>query len=312
MTGSNKTVKVFAPASVANVAVGYDILGFAIDGMGDDILVREGSSEGLSIKSIHHNKALSKDISKNTAGVAAYELLKSLGKEDEPIEMEIYKNMSVGTGLGSSAASAVAGAYAVNAYLGKPYDKYELLKFATLGEQAADGSFHADNVAPSMLGSFILVRDNPTLDCVKLPVPSGLRAVIVHPKIEVLTKDSRSILSEEVRLSDHIRQSANLGGFLIGLYKSDFELMKRSLNDLIIEKQRSHLIPEFDKVKASALEHGALGCSISGAGPSVFCLCNNSLTAENIQSAWSHIYQKAGIDNDCFIANIDMEGVREY
>lgn len=309
---NNLTVKVFAPASVANVAVGFDILGFALMGMGDDVLIRKGTKEGLTIKTIHKGKSLSKDPEKNTAGVAALSLLKSLDLLREPLEMEIFKNMSIGTGLGSSAASAVAGALAVNAYLGNPFTKSQLLPFATAGEQLADGAYHADNVAPSLLGSMILVRDNDTLDCIKLPVPIGLRAVIIYPHIEVLTKDSRGVLSPTISLEQHIKQSANLAAFISSLYRSDFSLMQRSLNDIIIEPQRSRLIPGFKEIKNLAINAGALGCSISGAGPSVFCLCNNSIIAENIQDSWTRFYKDKSIEFDCFISDINREGAFVY
>lgn len=305
-------VKVFAPASVANVAVGYDILGFPLCGIGDDVIVRKGSKPGLHIKTIHKNKNLSKDIHKNTAGYSALKMLQSLGLENEPIEMELFKNMDIGTGLGSSAASSVAGVFAVNEFLGRPLEKKDLLSFATEGERLADGSYHADNVAPCLLGSIILVRDNETLDWVKLPVPIGLRAVIIHPKIKILTQVSRSILNESVSLSLHTAQSANLGAFVAGLYKTDFDLIKRSLNDLIIENQRAALIPKFYDIKEIALKHGALGCSISGAGPSIFCLCNNSIIAENIYNDWSKLYADNSIEHNCFISDINKEGVSAY
>ena len=306
------TVKVFAPATVSNVAVGFDILGFAIDGLGDDVLVRKGTTPGLVLKTIHKNKELTKDILSNTATYGAYKLLQSLGLEKEPIEMELYKHMDIGTGLGSSAASAVAGVFAVNEFLGRPYTKRELLPFAMASEQMADGSYHADNIAPCMLGGFIFIRDNESLDCHRLAVPTGLRAVIVHPKIEVLTKSSRAVLKDNIALSEHIRQSGNLGGFLLGMYKSDFDLIKRALEDLIIEKQRAHLIPHFTEIKSNAIRAGALGCSISGAGPSVFALCNNSLIAENIKKQWSDLLLEKNIEFDCFIADINHEGVQAY
>ena len=186
-------LKVFAPASVANVAVGYDIMGFPINGIGDEVIIKEGKTNGLVIKAIYGNKSLSKEINKNTAGYAAHKLLEHLDMLDLPIEMELHKKMAIGTGMGSSAASAVAGVFAVNEYLNRPLEKKELLRFATLGEQIADGSFHADNVAPSLLGSIILIRDNQTLDFVKLPSPEGLKCVLVHPHVQVLTKDSRNM-----------------------------------------------------------------------------------------------------------------------
>ena len=303
-------LRVFAPASVANVAVGYDILGFAIEGIGDEVKFKPGNEKGLVLKSIHHNKGLSKEPTKNTAAYAALKVLESLGLEEEPIHMELYKKMDIGTGLGSSAASAVAGAFGINEYLGRPYSKKELLPFATLGEQVADGSYHADNVAPSLLGSFIFIRDNKTLDYIKLPVIPGLKAVIVHPKIKILTKESRDILSPHLSLDQHIQQSGNLGAFIASLYKTDFDLMKRSLSDCIIEPQRAKLIPHFYDIKSLALDNGALGCSISGAGPSIFCLCINNIMAEKISEQWSKHYHDKGIECDVYISNINTEGAR--
>ena len=312
MSKTYKTVKVFAPASVANVAVGYDILGFPLCDLGDDVLVRQSDSAGLSIKTIHKNKGLSKDILKNTAGYSAHLVMESLGLSSLGVEMEIYKNMDIGTGLGSSAASAVAGAFAINEFLGKPYSKAELLPFVTQAEQLADGAYHADNVAPSLLGSIILIRDNKSLDWLKLPVPMGLRAVIVHPKIKVLTKESREILKAEIPLELHTAQSANLASFVASLYKTDFDLMKRSLEDLIIEPQRASLIPGFYDLKSLAVDNGSLGCSISGAGPSIFALCNNSLNAENIHEAWSKYFTDRELEFDCFISDINKEGATAY
>lgn len=303
-------LRVFAPATVANVAVGYDILGFPINDIGDEVKIKAGVEKGLVIKTIYKNKGLSKDIYKNTAGLAAQKVLESLGLQDEPIQLELYKHMDIGTGLGSSASSAVAGAFGVNEYLGRPYSKQELLKFATIGEQVADGSFHADNVAPSLLGSFILIRDNDSLDYVKLPVPPGLKAVIVHPKIKILTKESRKILKTTISLDQHIKQSGNLAAFVSSLYRTDLEMMSRSLSDCIIEPQRAHLIPHFQLIKESALSLGAIGCSISGAGPSIFCLCINSIIAENIHEKWASIYNSKKIDCDLYISDINTQGAR--
>jgi len=301
-------VRVFAPASVANVAVGYDILGFPIEELGDEVIVRDGTKPGLIITKIINNKNLSKDISKNTAGYAAQKLLESLGLEEKPIEMDIYKNMQIGTGLGSSAASAVAGAYGINAYLDFPYTKAEVLQFATLGEVIADGSYHADNVAPSLLGGFILIRDNETLDWSKLHCPKGLLSVIIYPHVQVLTKDSRSILKENVSLQDHIKQSGNLASFVTGMFTSDFELIRRSLSDIIIEPQRAQLIPHFYEVKEMALRENVLGFSISGAGPSMFALCNNTLAAENVVDKARQIYADNGIKCTAFLSKINHEG----
>lgn len=304
--------KVFAPASVANVAVGYDILGFALSDLGDEVIVRKGDNPGLKLKAVRGSKVLSKDIDKNVAAFSANELLKSLSLEDEPIEIELIKNMPIGTGLGSSASSSVAGAFAVNEYLNRPYDINKVLHFATLGEQLADGSYHADNTAPSLYGGITLIRDNETLDVVRLPHIRGLKVVIIHPEIEILTKDSRAILSDSVPLEKHIEQTGNLGAFVAALYRSDLELLKRSLQDVIIEPQRAQLIPGFHDIKDKALSGGALGFSISGAGPSMFALCPNSHIAENIKAKAEKHYASLGLSANCFLSDINLEGAKRY
>jgi homoserine kinase len=183
-----------------------------------------------------------------------------------------------------------------------------LLPFALQGEQLASGGTHADNVAPSLLGGLMLIRDDETFDVHRLPVPRGLFAAVVYPKVEVFTKDARSILSDTVPLKKFIRQSANLGAFIIGCYNSDIELIGRSLQDLVIEPQRAKLIPHFYEVKEAALNAGALGCSISGAGPSIFALSANSLAAERVGEAMRKIYVEAKIENQLFISPINQEG----
>jgi len=190
--------------------------------------------------------------------------------------------MPFGSGLGSSAASAVAGVMAINELLKRPLQKREMLPFAVLGEQIADGAYHADNVAPSLLGGMIFIRDNATLDVHRLPLMKGLQATVIYPHIEILTKDARDVLSKDIELKQHIEQNGNLGGLIVGLYNSDLDLIRRSLQDAIIEPQRAQLIPGFYQVKEAALNAGALGCSISGAGPSIFALSSNTLIAENI------------------------------
>jgi homoserine kinase len=306
---AREAVKVWAPASVANVAVGYDILGFAIDGPGDEVILKRGTNKGLKIVEITgaHGK-LPLDPEKNTAGYAALKLLEHLGASDEPLEMTIRKKMPFGSGLGSSAASAVGGVFAVNELLKTGLSKRDILKFAVEGERIADGAWHADNVAPSLLGGMTLIRDNETLDVHKLYIPLGLQAVVIYPKVEVLTKDSRAILSSSLTLNQHIQQSGNLGAFIIGMYNSDFELIQRSLQDVIIEPQRSALIPGFYQMKEAALSHGALGFSISGAGPSMFALCNNSLVAEKIVEAANQIYADKKIAIEAFHSGINNEG----
>lgn len=306
-------IKVFAPATVANVACGFDVLGFALNGPGDEIVARFSTSPGLKITKITgDNGKLPFDIYKNTAGFAALQLLEHLNERSLGIEIEIHKKMPIGSGLGSSAASAVAGVMAINELLRRPLTKRELLPFAVLGEQIADNAFHADNVAPSLLGGIILIRDNQSLDVHRLPVPKGLFASVIYPHFEILTKNAREILSSNVRLDLCIQQTGNLGGLIVGLYNADFDLIHRSLNDVLIEPQRSNLIAGFPEVKNAALLAGALGCSISGAGPSIFALSQNSLIAEEVGLSMKKIFDQLTINSDLFISPINNEGAILY
>jgi homoserine kinase len=308
-----KSVKVFAPASVANVAVGYDILGFALDKPGDDVLVKQSKTPGLKVVEITGAKGkLPLGIKKNTAGFAAYRLLQHLGAEDAPIDMYIHKKMPFGSGMGSSAASAAAGVFAVNQMMKTGLTKREILRFAVEGEQVADGAFHGDNVAPSLMGGMILIRDNLTLDVKKLHIPSGLCATIIHPHVEVLTKESRGILSENVSLEKVIKQSGNLAAFVAAMYTSDIDLLSRSIQDVIIEPQRARLIPHFYELKEMGMNQGALGFSISGAGPAMFAMCANSLVAEKIKEGAEKILHEKGIGHTCFVSGINQEGAFRY
>ena len=308
-----KPLKVFAPASVANVAVGFDILGFALSAPGDDIIINEGKSPGLVISEIKGAQGkLPFEVEKNTAGYSAMRLLEHIGATDVPIEMIIHKKMPFGSGLGSSAASAVGGVYAVNEYLKTGLSKHELLRFAVQGEEIADGAFHADNVAPSLLGGMVLIRDNPSLDIKKLHIPKGLHIVVIYPKVEILTRDSRGLLSEQISFKDSIVQSGNLGAFIAGMYTSDFGLISRSLNDILVEPQRAHLIPEFYTMKEMALKEGALGFSISGAGPSVFAFCQDSSSAETIGAKAKEILKRANVPSSVFLSGINHEGAYKY
>ena len=199
---------------------------------------------------------------------------------------------------------------AVNALLEKPLKIEDLLPYALLGEKLASGSRHADNVAPSLLGGIVLVRDNETLDVHRLLMPAGLRACVVHPHVQVLTKDAREILAPTVPLEAMVRQQSNLGGLIVGLYRGDLDLIRRSLVDHVVEPQRARLIPGFAEVKAAALAAGALGCSISGAGPSVFALCQNELTAEEAGAGMARAFAAAGVECDVYQSAINPEGAR--
>ena len=301
-------VRIFTPATVANVACGFDILGFALERPGDEIVARFSQKPGLHIATITgEGGKLPYEIEKNTAGFAAKKLLEHLG-EERGIELEIHKKMPFGSGMGSSAASAVGGVVAVNELIGCPLTRTELLPFAVLGEQIADGAYHADNVAPCLLGGIVLIRNNEDLDVHNLPLPENLYATVLFSSIEILTKDARGVLSPTVTLKQHIEQSGNLAGLIVGLLNSDFELIRRSLHDVVIEPQRAHLIPHFYEVKNAAVEAGALGCSISGAGPSIFALSVGHATAQKVGKAMKAIADKAGITNQVFVSVINKNG----
>ncbi len=306
-------IKVFAPASVANVAVGFDILGFALENPGDEIIVREGTKPGLVITEIQGaGGKLPFDVMKNTAGYAAYRLLEHIGETDRPLEMEIHKKMPFGSGLGSSAASAAGGVFAVNEFLHTGLNKYDILRFAVEGEQIADGAFHADNVGPSLLGGMLLIRDNDTLDVKKLHIPHGLCVAVIYPHVEILTRESRGILTPQVSFKDVIKQNGNLGAFIAGMYTSDFDLISRSLQDLLVEHQRAHLIPHFYEMKELALSAGALGFSISGAGPSMFALCDNSGKAEAVTEAAERLFKLKKVPVTTYLSKINHEGAIRY
>jgi len=302
-------IKAFAPATIGNIGVGFDILGMALGRPGDEVIARKSDTRGLRIAKITgHGGKLPYEAEKNTAGVAAMRLLEHIGERDRGIELEIHKKMPSGSGLGSSAASAAAAVMAVSELLRTGMSKRELLPFACAGEAMASGGYFADNVAPSLLGGIVLVRDNPTLDVHRLHVPRSLYATVVYPHLEVLTRSARAILKPDVPLEAFVRQSANLGGFVVGLFNSDFGLIGRSLNDEVIEPQRAHLIPGFYEVKEAALAEGVLGCSISGSGPSVFALSANSLTAENAGLAMQRAFAKHQIESEIFLSPVNQEG----
>lgn len=302
--------RVFAPATVANVACGYDVLGFAIDAPGDEVVVRHSDKPGLRITAITGDEGkLPKDPVKNTAGVAALDLLRHLGMLDRGIEMEIHKKMPFGSGLGSSAASAVAGVYAVNRLIGEPLSKKQLLPFAMAGEASADGAWHADNVAPCLLGGIVFIRSNEELDIAQIPVPSRLWAAVVHPDIEILTKVAREILPKEIPVANATQQIGNLGGLLCGLIQEDYGLISRSIHDVIAEPRRQKLIPDFYKAKRAALSAGALGFSISGAGPSVFALCEGEEVARRVGAAIAQVFSALPLSNQVHVSPINPRGV---
>ncbi len=305
------SIKVYAPATVANVACGFDVLGFALYEPGDEIILRKTNAKSVNIKTITGDEGkLSLDVSRNTAGLVIQQYLEHIGEAKQGIEVELHKKMPLGSGLGSSAASAVAGLFAINALMGNPLQRGELLPFAMEAERMACGAAHADNVAPALFGGFVLVRGYDPLDVVPISIPPDLIAIVIHPHIEIKTADARSILKKSILLKDAITQWGNIAGLIAGLMKPDYELIRRSLQDVIIEPVRSLLIPGFDALKKAAIDAGALGCSISGSGPSVFALTHRKEYAQNIAQAMEATLTKNQIGSDVYISPINLEGPR--
>lgn len=301
-------VKVFAPATVANVSCGFDVMGFALDYPGDEIIVRRTEIPGIRITDITgEDGMLPMSVDKNTAGVAAQELIEHLGS-NVGIEIKIHKKMPLGSGLGSSAASSVGAVVAVNRLLGSPCSKEELLGFAAEGERVACGTPHLDNVAPSLYGGLVFIRSEDPPDVFELDCPKPLFATVVHPHIEIKTEDTRRILRRDVPLQKAVTQWGNVGGLVAGFLKGDYGLISRSLNDVIIEPIRSVLIPGFDEIKQAALNSGALGSGISGSGPSIFALSPDEDTASAVGDAMQKACDRVGLDNDIYISAINKEG----
>lgn len=301
-------IKIFAPATIANVSCGFDILGLCLDSVGDEMIIRQSSKPGVQIIKIA-GQDLPMEANKNVAGVAVNALLKALNS-NKGFEIEIYKKIKPGSGIGSSAASSAGAVVAVNELLGRPFSKQELTKFAMEGEKLASGTAHADNVAPAIFGACTMVTSYKPLNIIKIDVPQELYATVIHPQIEVKTADSRSVLKQNVQLKTLVKQMGNFGGLISGLYTKDYELIGQSLHDDIIEPNRSILIPAFDQVKEICKDKGALGSGISGSGPSIFALSKGEETAQKVAEGMAEVYNKIGVDFDIHISKINPSGVK--
>ena len=302
------SIKVFAPATVANVSCGFDVMGFALDSPGDEIVLKKTDKKGIVIKEITGDGGkLSKEIYNNTATVAIRSYLNYLG-EDIGLEVYLHKKMPLGSGLGSSAASAVAGVFAVNELLGGKLTRDELLPFAMEGEKLASGDYHADNVAPSLFGGFRLIRGYDPVDVVKIATPENMWVSVVHPAIEINTKEARGLLSKEVALKKAIQQWGNVGGLIAGLITEDYGLIGRSMEDVIIEPVRAKLLNGYTEVKQAALENGAIGCGISGSGPAVFTFNKDEKTAQNVGLAMKTVFLEKGIASNIYCSKINQNG----
>lgn len=303
-------IKVFAPATVANVTCGFDVLGFAVEAPGDEVTVSLSDKPGVRILNITGDSGrLPYEASRNTVGAAIIDMLKYLGS-NQGVEIILHKKMPLGSGLGSSAASAAAGVVALNILLDTKLPKQQLVGFAMEGERVACGSAHADNVAPAIYGGFTLVRGYSPLDVIPINTPDELYCSIIHPNIEVSTKEARSILSPDVKLTDAVKQWGDVGGLIAGLMKSDYALIGRSMQDIIVEPVRSKLIPGFYAMKNAALVNGAIGAGISGSGPSIFALSKDIETANLVATSMQKECSAVNLKSEIYVSKINADGVK--
>ncbi|RZK48245.1 MAG: homoserine kinase [Pedobacter sp.] len=304
-------VKVFAPATVANVVCGFDVLGFAVNEPGDEVIMRLVDEPGVRLLKITGDDGrLPLDAGKNTVSAVVQYYLKHINREDVGVEIELHKKMPIGSGLGSSSASTVAGLYAINQLMGNLLTAKELVPFAMKGEELACGYGHADNVAPALMGGFVLVRSYDPLDLIALPTPENLFAAIVYPEVEVPTKDARQMIRSKVLLKDAVTQWGNVAGLVSGLFLNDIDLVGRSMKDVLVEPTRSILIPGFETLRELAMKNGAVGFGISGSGPSVFALAKDEVTARKITDAQQKHLSKLNINSNAYVSSVNAEGPR--
>ncbi len=312
MQQQRDNVHVFAPATVANMVCGFDILGFALDEPGDEVVMSRVDRPGVRIVEITGDDGrLPWDAAKNTVSASVMSFLSHIGREDVGVEIALHKQMPIGSGLGSSSASTVAGLFAINTLLGNPCARRELLPFAVQGEALACGHGHADNVAPALLGGITLVKGYHPLDVVSIPSPPSLYASVVFPHVDVPTRDARQMIRSKIALQDAVTQWGNIAGLVAGLYTHDYALIGRSMHDVLIEPTRAILIPEFHEMRRLAMESGALSFGISGSGPSVFAFAQNRETAGHITAVIQAHLTAHGIGSNGYVSGINAEGPRE-
>jgi len=305
---NEESIKVFAPASVSNVGPGFDILGFALNEPGDEIVLRKTSNGKLVISNITGDDGkLPLDLEKNTASVAIKSLMDKY-EISQGLSIDVNKKMGLGSGLGSSAASAVGAVFAANELLELNLSMEELLPHALAGEFVASKAIHADNVAPSLYGGIVLIRGYDPIDIIKIKTPKNLYCTIIYPNIEIKTSEARSILPSEVSLKKVISQTGNVSALIYGLATEDYSLISRSLNDVIIEPVRSKLITGYFEIKKAAMEAGALGCNISGSGPSLFALSNSADIANRIATETKNVVSNFGLNSETYVSKVNEVG----
>ncbi len=302
-----KTIRVHAPASVANLVCGFDILGMALNEPYDEMTLTLTDKREINIRHTDSFK-IPEQADKNVAGAALYALLDEV-KENIGFDLVVHKNILPGSGLGSSAAGSAGAVVAANILLENRFSKEDLVRFAMAGEKLASGVKHADNIAPCVYGGITLIRSIFPLDIISLDFPP-LYITAVHPQIEVKTSDARQILRKEVLLKNAIRQWGNIAGLIAGFLQHDYALIGRSLEDVIIEPVRSVLIPGFHEVKSRCKEAGSLGGGISGSGPSIFMLSQDKATAKAVEAEMKAVYEREGIDYRIYVTSVNPNGVQ--
>ena len=297
------SVKAFAPATCANVAVGFDILGFALESIGDQVTLVKRADDKICIESIDSMDSLPLSTSKNTASLVVEKVCRFLNLRNG-FSIHIQKGIPLCSGMGGSAASAVAALVALNQFLTNPLSLDELAAYALLGEKAASGDAHWDNIIPCLFGGLTLICSQKPLKILRLPIPK-LYCVLVHPHLQVSTREARQGLNQTVALNDYVQQSAKLATFIAAIYEKDYSLMSQSLDDLIVEPQRAQFVPGFYEVKKAALQAGALGMSFSGSGPALFALALAADKTKPIAEAMRQCLQRYKIKSDCWISIIN-------
>jgi homoserine kinase len=307
--GRGAAVRVFAPATVANVVCGFDVLGFAVNEPGDEVEMRITDKPGITISKITGDDGrLPLDPAKNTVSVSVQHYLNSIGRHDIGLDIQLHKKMPIGSGLGSSSASTVAGLFAIKTLLGDDSDPVTLLPFAMKGEEMACGHGHADNVAPALMGGFVLIRSYSPLDVVRLPHPENLHCAIVFPDVDVPTREARQIIRTRINMNDAVTQWGNIAGLVSGLFKGDIDLIGRSMQDVLVEPVRSILIPDFYKMRELAMNLGAVSFGISGSGPSVFSFTKDDETAHRITQTLQKHLTGLGIGSKGYVSTINDKG----
>ncbi len=302
------SIRIYAPATVANVVCGFDILGLALETPGDIIEVEQLNTNAIRFLNETNYTNLPQDPKKNCLTVSVIKLLEHL-KIERGFEIRLLKKIKPGSGLGSSAASSVAGVFAVNKLLGEPLTQKELIPFAMYGEEVACGNKHADNISPALLGGIVLIRSTKPLDIIALDYPKDLYCGVIHPQIELKTAHARKILSEYISLKDAITQWGNIAGLITGFLTKDYDLIRRSMQDVVIEPLRSLLIPSYDILKNEALKSNILGCSIAGSGPTMMILSQEKKSAEKALASMQKVLNNINIKNHIYLSHIRPKGV---